>query len=130
MLLEEFDTITLKALLLMTNTTAGSENDGKTVTTDLTTLDEHDGSGYVQKTLSGIAISKDDTNDWAKLTASNVTWSSLGAGTRDVQGILIVHDVAAVLNLCFWLEYQGAREADGSDFVVEWRSDKGIAVVQ
>ncbi len=127
---EDILTITVKALLLMTNTTADTENDGISATTDFTTLDEHDGSGYAQQTLASKTITKDDTNDRAVFDAADVTFTSLGAGTRDVAGVLLVWDDGGTLRPISWHEYTSPRVADGTDFVVQWRSDTGIILVQ
>ncbi len=127
---EDILTITVKVLLLMTNTTAGSENDGISATTDFTTLDEHDGSGYAQQTLGGKTITKDDTNDRSKFDATDATFSILGAGTRDVAGVLLVWDDVGTLRPISWHEYASPRVADGSDFVVEWRADTGIILFE
>lgn len=123
-------TATIKVLLLMTNTTADTENDGISATTDFTTLDEHDGSGYAQATLATKTATKDDANDRGKFDAADVTFSSLGAGTRDVAGVLLCWNDGGTLRPITWHEYASPRVADGGDFVVEWRDDTGICLVQ
>lgn len=123
-------TITIKALLLMTNTTAGTQNDGISATTDFTTLDEHDGANYAQQTLTSKTITKDDTNDRAKFDAADLTFANLGAGARDVAGVLLVWDDGGTLRPISWHEYASPRVADGTNFVVEWRADTNILLLQ
>lgn len=85
----------LKVRLVMTNTTVDTENDTKDTLNDFTTMDTHDGSGYVDKTLASITIAQDDTNGGATLDAADVVWTSLGAGTRAIEGALVYHEDAA-----------------------------------
>lgn len=123
-------TATIKVLLLMTNTTADTQNDGISAITDFTTLDEHDGSGYARGTLASKTATKDDTNDRAKFDALDVTFASLGAGSRDVAGVLLCWDDGGTLRPFSWHEYQSPRVADGGDFVVEWRADTNILLAE
>lgn len=83
---------TIRAILVMTNTTVDTENDGIAFVDDYTTLDEFDGSNYTAngKVLAGVSIAKDDANDRAKISANTLVWSSLGAGTRDGAGVLLL----------------------------------------
>jgi hypothetical protein len=128
--LKNWTTDTFKVLLLMTNTTADTENDGIAATTDFTTLDEHDGTGYAQQTLASPTVTKEDANDRAMLDAADVTFATLGAGSRDIAGVLIVWDDATILRPWSWHEYASPRVADGTNFVVEWRADTGIILVE
>lgn len=123
-------TATIKVLLLMTNTTADTENDGISEIGDLATLDEHDGSGYARGTLASKTAAKDDANDRATFDAADVTFATLGAGSRDVAGVLLCWDDGGTLRPISWHEYQSPRIADGADFVVQWRSDTGLMLAQ
>lgn len=114
----------IRVKLLMTNTTADSENDGITNLSDFTTLDEQDGTNYAVKALSGKAVAIDTGNDRAEFDADDVTWTSLGAGTRDVAGILVykhvdgtdANDIAIA-----WVEKSG--QPDGSNFTINWDAE-------
>lgn len=117
---------TWKALLLMTDTTADTEDDGKDDITDFTALDEQDGSGYARVTLSGKDVVKNDTDDTAKLTLDDITFATLGAGSRNAAGVLIVFDDGGTLRPLSWHEFASPRVADGTDFIVEIRSDTGL----
>jgi hypothetical protein len=83
---------TIRAILVMTNTTVNSENDGIAFVGDFATLDEFDGANYTAngKVLASVTITKDDANDRAKISANTLVWSSLGAGTRDGAGLLLL----------------------------------------
>lgn len=119
---------TFKADLLMTNTTCDTENDGIATNNDFTTEDICDGANYVTKTLSTLAVTQVDASDLAKWTADNLTWTALGAGTRQIQGILIYRNVtnfADSVPVAF-IQFASNKTADGSDFTVAWDSTNGI----
>ena len=116
---------TIRIALLMTNTTADTENDGITTVDGFTTLDEFDGANYARATLANQAINKDDTNDRAEFDADDVTFSSLGAGTRSVQGILVfkfITDDTDSVPIAF-IDFTSDKTPDGSDFTVTWNSE-------
>lgn len=75
--------------LLMSNTTCDTEVDGINNVSDFTTLDLCDATGYADVVLTE-SISVDDTNDWAKFDAPDISFSGLGGdGTRNYVGILV-----------------------------------------
>ena len=82
----DFDAVTLKALLVMTNTTADTEKD-KTTISGFTTLDEMDGTGYSRQTLT-VTNTVDTTNHWTRVSAT-ITFPNVSAGTRQVQGVVV-----------------------------------------
>lgn len=110
--------IDLRVALLSSNTTADTENDGIVYVDDITTLDEFDGANYTRKSLASEAVSKDDSNDRAALDAEDITWTALGAGTRNVVGVLVYKHVTDDTDseVCIWLEYPTPKVPDGSDF--------------
>lgn len=89
----DWDTDTIKAALVMTNTTADTEIDVDTVGA-ITTLDESDDSGsYARQTLTA-SVSTDDANDRGEADADNISFTSLtGDATRAYQGILILKEI-------------------------------------
>lgn len=129
----DLDADAVYAILVMSNTTADTENDGIVNVGDLSTLDEFDGTNYSRKKLSTTAVNKDDGNDRAEFDADDVTWSSLGAGTRDAVGVLLYKDPDddgasaddASNPVIAFVEFASAATPDGSDFTVEW-SVEGI----
>ncbi len=83
-------TCNCKVLLVMTNTTADTDQDAQLLN-NITTLDEFDGSGYTKggSALASQVLSEDDPNDRGEFTANALTFATLGAGTRQIQGALL-----------------------------------------
>lgn len=125
----DWEAATVKALLCMTNTTVDTEDDAVDDITDFTTLDEADGASYVRQTLAGKTTTKQDATDNVKLSCDDITFTTLGDGTRDIAGVLIVLDDAGTLRPLSWHEFGVARVADGSNFLVEIRSDTGLYTI-
>lgn len=88
----DFETGDFRLLLAMTNTTFDTEDDDEFVG-DTTTPDEMDGANYVRKTLAGETVSTDLTNNRGEFTFTAVTWSALGNGTRQLEGIVLFRQV-------------------------------------
>lgn len=115
----------IRVALLMTNTTADTENDAKVYVGDFTTLDECDGANYVRKALANEAVNKDDTNDRAEFDADDVTWTALGNGTRAIQGALIYKHVTNDTDspIIAFVEFSATQNPGGSDFTVSWNAE-------
>lgn len=127
----DMDTADVRVALLMTNTTADTENDGVTRVNGFTTLDEFDGANYSRKALANELVRKDDANDRAEFDADDVIWTSLGVGTRDVEGVLVfLHNFDGVatptdanhLPVAF-LDFAANKTPDGSDFTLQWDTE-------
>lgn len=82
----------IRFVLVMTNTTVDTEADTEFVS-GFTTLDECDGANYVRKALANEAVAADTANDRGEFTADPVTWTALGNGTRQLEGILVIRHV-------------------------------------
>lgn len=83
----------LRAILVMTNTTADTERDKATVG-GFTTLDEFDGSGYSRPTLSMSASAENNSTHLSWTDAADFTFgTTVGPGTRQAQGYVIVKNV-------------------------------------
>jgi len=90
----DWDSDDIRCALLMTNTTADSQNDDIHDLADFITLDECDATGYSRQALSNEVVRIDDENDRAELDADNASFSGLsGDATRDIQGVLIYKHV-------------------------------------
>lgn len=115
----------IRVALLMSNTTADTENDGMNFVDDFTTLDECDGANYVRKALASEAVNKDDPNDRAEFDADDVTWSALGVGTRQTTGALIYKHVTNDTDSIpiAWVEFASAVTHDGTDFTIQWNTE-------
>lgn len=70
---------TLKAILM--NTTFTFDKDAHATLADVTANQIATADGYTQdnKTLTGVAITENDTTDKAVITFDNVTWTSTGS---------------------------------------------------
>lgn len=126
----DLDTADLRVALLMENTTANSE-DAATVD-GFTTLDEMDGSGYARKTLTGGTVTLDAVNRWSEFDADDVSFPSLGVGTRGVAGILLyehVTDDSDSIPLAFIDGGDFPYEAIGATLTVVW-GDNGLLQIR
>jgi len=88
----DLNTDDIRLLMVMSNTTADTEED-KEFVGDFTTLDEMDGANYVRKALANEAVAADLANDRGEMDADDVTWAALGVGTRQVVGIVVYRHV-------------------------------------
>lgn len=94
---------------------------------DFGTLDEFDGSGYSRKNLTSQQVNQDDPNNRAEMDAADITWSSLGAGTRNALGVLLfkndgTSNDGASVPIAF-LEFSSSQAPNGADFTVQWNAE-------
>jgi hypothetical protein len=117
----------IRVLLLMTNTTVDTERDAKDAYSDFTTPDNFDGSGYTTNghALDTQAVNIDDSNDRAEFDAADETITSLGAGTRSVQGILVISFISTLNGSLplHWIEFASNKTPDGSDFTLVFNAE-------
>lgn len=90
--LDQIKAYDLWAILVMENSTALGELD-LVNPADFSTLDEYDGSGYARVQLTGCAVSTDNALFRAVLTCDPITFPSLGIGTRQCIGMVIIKKV-------------------------------------
>lgn len=88
----DMDTDVFKVVLVMTNTTADTEDDVNLMN-GFTTLDECDGASYARQVLANKAINEDASNDRAEFDADDAQFASLGAGARNNQAAIIYKHV-------------------------------------
>ncbi len=85
----------IRCALLMTNTTADTEEDTALMNA-FTTLDECDSTGYARQVLANEAVNKDDPNNRAEFDADDASFTGLGGdATRAIQGALIYKHVTS-----------------------------------
>lgn len=114
----------IRVLLVMTNTTADTEDDTNTFA-GFTTLDEFDGSGYTSGgvALTGEAISEDVTNNRAEFDANDAAFGALGAGTRQVQAAIVYKFITALSSSLpiAYIDTGGFPfTANGSTVTIQW----------
>jgi hypothetical protein len=114
----------IRVLLVMTDTTADTQDDANTFA-DFTTLDEFNGSGYSSGglALAGEVVNEDVTNNRAEFDAGDITFPNIGAGTRSIQAA-IVYKFNTTLSDSEPLIYvdDGGFPIDpnGGDIAVQW----------
>lgn len=125
-------TADLRVLLVMSNSTAAADLLTAEDLADITTLDEHDGANYARQPLANEAYAKDVPNARTELDADDVTFASLGAGTRQCIGaILYVHvDGTAANDIPIrWIDTPGFPfTAAGADFELRWNAEGVLQV--
>lgn len=115
----------IRALLVMTNTTADTEQDTEFIG-GLTTLDEMDGANYARKTFSSQAVAEDAGNNRAEFDGEDFTWTALGAGTRQVAGVVIFRFITndAASELIAYIDTGGFPfTANGGNFTITWNAE-------
>lgn len=121
----------IRVALLMTNTTADTEEETATVS-GFSTLDEMDGANYTRKTLSSQAVAIDAVNDRVEFDFEDLTWTALGNGTRAVQGMLIYKHVttdADSVPIAF-VEFAVSQNPGGSNFTVNVNAEGALQIAQ
>ena len=115
----------VRAILVMTNTTADTEDD-KEFISGFTTLDEMDGAGYARVALTGESVGDDAANDRAEFDGTDITFSGVSAGTRSVQAMVIYKHVtndADSIPIAF-IDTGGFPFAPGGgDITVTWNAE-------
>ncbi len=77
----------IRVMMVMSNTTADTDVDAQFIAS-FGTLDEFDGTNNARKTLANKAVAADEPNNRAEFTSDPVTWTALGAGTRQGVGLV------------------------------------------
>lgn len=89
----DFDTLDVRAILCMSNTTADTDQDAATISA-IGTLDEYDGSGYSRIDFAGAVVNQDAANNRAEIDYSDGSFgTTVAAGTRNWVGIIYYQHV-------------------------------------
>ena len=89
----DFDTADIRAILVMSNTTADTDQDATNIT-GIGTLDEYDGSGYSRPDLGASTITEDDPNNRSEIDFGDFTFgATVGVGTRQAVGMVIYNRI-------------------------------------
>jgi len=84
---------TIKAILVMSNTTADTDIDSDTVSA-VGTLDESDDGGYTRQALANTTKTVNDTDDRAEFDADDIVFDGMNGGaTRDYVGVLVYKEI-------------------------------------
>lgn len=115
----------IRVLLAMSDNTIDDENAAIAFLDDFTDLDESDGSAYVRKALASEAVNKDDANSRAEFDATDVTWTALGNGTRQLEGALVYKHVTDDTDSIpiAWIKFASTVNPGGNDFVISWNAE-------
>jgi len=85
----DFDTLDIRAIGCMTNTTADTDQDAANITA-IGTLDEYDGAGYSRPDLGASTITQDDPNNRSEIDYPDFTFgAAVAAGTRSMAGYIV-----------------------------------------
>jgi hypothetical protein len=121
----------LRARLLMTNTTADTENNKATLSA-YTTIDTFDGSGATNNlALTGEAVNVDSGNNRLELDLDDAAFGALGNGTRQIQGVLLfffVTNDADSIPLCF-IQFSSNVNPGGATLTIQWNAEGVVQVV-
>lgn len=82
----------IRIALVMTNTTVDTEKAKATISA-FTTLDEYDGANYARKACANQAVTEVGGSNLGKFSFDAITWTALGIGTRQCQGLLLYKHV-------------------------------------
>lgn len=122
----DFTTADTRVILVMTSTTANTEKDVNTIAA-FTTLDEYDGSNYTTggAALASKVVTEDPSNNRAFFDAADLTFSALGAGTRQCKAA-IIYKFITNLGLSVPLAYVDTGgfpfSGNGSNVTLQWNA--------
>ena len=109
----------IRGLLVMSNTTVDTENDGILDLADFSTLDECDDDTYARQALTNETVTADDSNDRAEFDADDITFENTGDATRDIAGLLLYKHVdGTAANDKPIAFYDFTATLDGNDLVL------------
>lgn len=127
----DLDSANVWAALVMTNTTCDTQDSGIEFVGDFSTLDECDGANYVRKKLANKAVNLDAANARAEFDADDLSWTTLGNGTRQLLGVLLYVDAdddgaagddAANTAIAF-VEFASTVDPGGGTFSLPWSAE-------
>jgi hypothetical protein len=112
--------------LVMTNTTTNTQNTITTMsgwTGGATGLDECDGVGYSRQTLTNLLVTEATTYAWWDF--DNVTFTSVAAATRSIQGAVIYKGVVGAASDATnvpvaYIDFSAPFAANGSNILITW----------
>ena len=136
----------LRLMLISTNTTADTENNGITTIAGFGTLDQFDGTinsaafasnENSDNHLKTVTCSVTESGTIKYLTASaTITWTAVAAGTRNIQGVLLFKhtndsssDTTTPAGVpVAWFEFGSAVTPNGGNISVTFSSNRMISL--
>lgn len=106
---------------------AASANPGQNEATGTNYAPGFAGAG--RKTLAGKAVVEDDTNDYGKFTASNLTFSGVDGFTSTFAWLYKHLTSDAASTLLFFFDTGFPFTANGGDVNLNWNATHGIATL-
>lgn len=110
----DFANDSFKIILMQTGFTF--DKDAHEEYADVSASELSTGNGYTanNKTLAGVAVTEDDTDDRTEVTWSNVTWTASGGAIGPSPGAIIFDDTVANDPIVGYLDFGGDQtQADG-----------------
>lgn len=108
--------------LLMTNTTADTENNKATLSA-YTTLDTFDGAGATNNlAATSEAVNVNSGSNRVECDAADAVFGALGNGTRQIQGVLVfffVTNDADSIGICF-IQFSSNVNPGGATVTLVW----------
>ena len=123
----DLDTHDIRILLVMSNTTADTDNTAATISA-IGTLDEMDGAGYARQALAAEAVNQDTPNSRAEFDATDVTFTGISNGTRQITGAVIFRFITNDADSIplFYIDLSPNINPGGGNLVISWNAE-GIA---
>jgi hypothetical protein len=116
-------TADLRALLVMTGSTAETETD-KLVLSDFTALSELDSVNYSRKAIPDLLVTADTANRRSELDGTDIVWTALAAGSNPVIGMVIYVHTGADDSANIPIAYiTSPFTPNGSDVTVQWNPE-------
>lgn len=115
----------IRVLLVMTDTTADTDQDVQFVGS-IGTLDEMNGANYARQALGSEVVNEDAANNRAEFDAADTVFTNLGAGTRNVAGMVLYRHVTndADSPLIAYIDTGGfPYTANGATLTVQWNAE-------
>lgn len=115
----DFDADTFKIILMDTGYTF--DIDAHATYADVSASELATGNGYTQntKTLSGVAVTEDDSNDRGNVAWSNVSWTASGGSIGPSPGAIVYDDTSTDDTVIMYIDFGSDQTAtDGGTFAV------------
>lgn len=132
-LVAAFASMDIRCALVMSNTTADTENVGITYIGDFATLDECDATGYSRPSLSSEAVNIDTSNVRVELDGGDLTISGLsGDASRDYVGIVLIKHVTndADSPAMSYIQFAVSRPSTATSISVPWNAEGILQIKQ